>query len=123
MPRHANRRVARFGASIFAVVLLATAPAFADNGLAIQGDTTYDMAPAQGRTTVSSIIVLTNQTTDHFVGAVLQRAYFNGLSLPVPTGARNITATSSGANLSVSTTRVSDSFQRADISFPSLFSG
>jgi hypothetical protein len=123
MPRHPKRRVARCAVSIIAVVLFAAAPAFADDGLQVEGDTTYDMAPAQGRTTVSSTIVVTNVTTDHVVGAVLRREYFNGFSVAVPVGARNISATSSGANMSVSTTIVSDLFQRADISFPALFAG
>ena len=123
MLRPANRRVVRVAASIAAFVLLSSAPAAADDGLRIEGDTTYDVAPAQGRTLVSSTIVVTNETTDHLVGNVLRRQYFDGLTVGVPAAARNFNATSSGANLSVTTSPVSESIQRAEISFPSLFAG
>ena len=123
MLRHASRRVARLASTIIAVVVVAAAPAVADDGLRIEGDTTYDVVPSEGRTTVSSTITVTNETTDRFVGNALRRSFFNGLTVGVPAGGRNFVATSSGANLSVSTASVSESIQRADISFPSLFSG
>jgi hypothetical protein len=41
----------------------------------------------------------------------------------VSAGARNFSATSSGANLAISTTPVSETIQQADITFPALFSG
>ena len=115
--------MARLASAIVAVVLVIAAPAAADDGLRIEGDTTYDVVPPEGRTAVSSTITVTNETTDRLVGNVRQRAFFNGLTIGVAAGARNLVATSSGASLSVLTTPVSDTIQRADIAFPSLFSG
>ena len=123
MRRHPSRGVARFAASVVTALLLVTAPAAADNGLRIEGDTTYDVVPSQGRTIASSTITVTNETTDQVVGAVLRRTFFNSLAVAVPVGARSISASSAGAGLSVSTSTVTESIQRADISFPSLFSG
>ena len=123
MLRRANRRLARLAALVLAVVVLAAAPAVAEDGLRIEGDTIYDIVPAQERTTVSSTITVTNETTDRVVGGVLRRSFFNGLTVGVSAGARNFVATSSGANLSVTTSPINDAIQRADIAFPSLFSG
>jgi len=123
MLRRANRRLARLGATVLAAVLLTAGPAFAEDGLRIEGDTTYDVVPAQGRTTVVSTITVTNQTTDRVVGGVLRRSFFNGLTVGTSAGARNIIATSAGANLSVTTAPINEAIQRADITFPSLFSG
>jgi hypothetical protein len=123
MLRRANRRLARLAALVLAMVVLAATPAFAEDGLRIEGDTTYDIVPAQGRTTVSSTITVTNETTDRVVGGVLRRSFFNGLTVGASAGARNFIATSSGANLSVTTSPVNEAIQRADIAFPSMFSG
>ena len=123
MLRHAGRRVARFAAALAATILLPASPAVADNGLRIEGDTTYDVVPSEGRTTVSSTVTVTNETTDRVVSGSLRRLFFNGVSVGVVAGARNFTAISSGANLSVSTEAVSEDVQRLGISFPSLYSG
>jgi hypothetical protein len=123
MLRRANRRLARLGALVLTVVVLAAGPAFAEDGLRIEGTTIYDVVPAEGRTTVSGTITVTNQTTDRVVGGVLRRSFFNGLTVGTSAGARNITATSAGASLSVTTAPVNEAIQRAEITFPSLFSG
>lgn len=123
MLRHARRGVARLVTAIVAFLILAAAPAAADNGLRIEGDTTYDVVPAEGHTVVSSTITVTNETTDRVVGNVLRRQFFNGLTVGAAAGARNFVATSAGANLSVTSSEVSDEVQRVDIAFPSLFSG
>ncbi len=108
MLRRANRRVACLAALIVTVVLMATVPASADDGLRIEGDTTYDIVPAQGRTTVSSTITVTNELTDRVVGGALRRSFFNGLTVGASAGARNFSATSAGASLSVTTSPVGD---------------
>src|SRR5688500_15927920 len=96
MPRGAHRRLARVAATIGAAVVLAATPAVADDGLRIEGDTTYDVVPAQGRTAVSSTITVTNETTDRVVGGVVRRSFFDGLTVGVAAGARNFAASSSG---------------------------
>jgi hypothetical protein len=123
MLRRSARRFARSVVSALAAVVVFAAPVAADDGLRIEGDTTYDVVPEQSRTFASSTIVVTNETTDQFVGGTLRQWYFNGLTVGVPAGAANLVATSGGANLRVSTSPVSDKIVRADIAFPSLFSG
>ncbi|HMM96924.1 hypothetical protein [Phycicoccus sp.] len=109
-------------AAIATLGLLATATsASAEDGLTVDGDTTYALSTA-GAVRATVTLDLVNVTPNRDAGGGSFYYYFyNGYSLPVPGGATNLRATSRGSSLTVSTKATSDPGTRlARISFPNL---
>jgi hypothetical protein len=107
-----GRRVARsltpaVAALAIGLTVAAAAPgearlaAQATEGLATSSTTTYTIDPVAGVVRVSAVIEVRNTIPDRIEGNVVRRAYFDGITLPVPAGALNPVATSTGQTLTV----------------------
>src|SRR4051812_30851086 len=99
---------------------LAGQPATADEGLTTQATSRYVLDAKE--TTVDARITLDlRNVTPSREGSSY---YYNGFTVPVPAGARDVRARSGGSDLSVSLRRTEDaSTSLARISFPRLLFG
>lgn len=104
-------------------VLGAAGVARADDGLTMASDTTYEYVPDAVVVRVTAEVTVQNVTTDRRQGNVINRIYYDGVSMAVPLNALNVAAASNGAQLTVDLSPLNDDFARAVVRFPNLFSG
>src|SRR5580765_146340 len=103
-----------------AVVLGASTPAYADNGLGIRSDNRYVVDPAHSRVKGTLRITLSNDTPDQSSSQGTRRYYYVGFTVPVPAGAKDVVAMSGGSRLGVSYLASKDpSTKFARLAFPS----
>jgi hypothetical protein len=81
-----------------------SAAVHADDGLAVASTTSYTVDAASGVVHVRSEFTLSNTLPDEVQGAIINRHYFSGLTVPAPATSTNVIATTStGAGLVVTT--------------------
>jgi hypothetical protein len=110
-----SRRLAVIVACLAALVVGAVVPvpARAVDGLAITSHTVYEVLPAEGRIAVTVALTLTNVVPDTASG----RTYYTGVTLPIPTSAGEVTATSGGTGIPVRVTPSDELVADAEITF------
>ncbi|QKE83234.1 hypothetical protein [Arthrobacter sp. NEB 688] len=113
-------RVATVAALLVAGLVGSAGAAGADGGVTVAGDTTYTVTDRAA--SARMVVDLTNVTPNRDTGGGSYVYYFfNRISVPVPSGATNLRATSRGATLGTSRSSTKDpGTDLVEISFPDL---